>query len=704
MEKNRIILLLTSLYIGTYGFLQPAAGQEYNFGYSNFGGPGMIDMPTAFSHQDAELGFNSVWFQNTRRFNLTFQLTPRLSASFRYSQLFFEGAIDPITGERDAESFRFDRVAALHYRVLDEGLNFPSISVGVNDVVGNGYFQSEYIVATKTLHEDLHGTLGLGFGRMGSLNSLSNPLGWDTRPPPEFTQDEVIGGQPQWQQWFHGQAAVFGGVEWQASDRLRLTLEYSSDRYRLEDGNSFVWRSPVNFGLVYRVGPSLAFEAQYLYGSEVAAGFTYAINPKDPPFGSGNDRGPMPVINRNDRAAESWIYDPTEIENLIESALSDQNITLFGIAINGNTARVSIETETYGFRAQTVGRAMRALSNATPPNVEIFAVTLIENGIPVTEVLIARDDIEDLEFEIDGAWTSYTRANIGDVTSAEVLSATFPRFDWDVQPYVAYSLFDPDAPLRLGFGIEIGGNWEPAPGVTITGAIRKQFFGNIDDATRPSDSLLPRVRSESNIYDQADPSIPRLTSAWYFRPSDDLFGRVTIGYLETMFAGISGEVLWAPNDSRLALGVELNEVVQRDFDQIFGLRNYQVTTGHISAYLSHPTGFGFQLDAGRYLAGDWGATLTMKRSFDNGWRLSAFATLTDVPFEEFGEGSFDKGIILEIPISWASGQPDQRAAAMTIRPILRDGGARLNIDGRLYDVVSNSREPALRDAWGRFWR
>jgi hypothetical protein len=252
--------------------------------------------------------------------------------------------------------------------------------------------------------------------------------------------------------------------------------------------------------------------------------------------------------------------------------------------------------------------------------------------------------------------------------------------------------------------LDLRGDFEPAPGLIFSGAIRKQIFGNIDNATRPSTSTLPRVRSEANIYDQADPSIPRLTGAWYFRPGNDIFGRVTVGYLETMFAGVSGEVLWAPNDSRLAFGVELNQVVQRDFDQLFGFRDYEVTTGHASAYWDLASGFGFQLDAGRYLAGDWGATFMLDRTFDNGWRVAAFATLTDVPFEEFGEGSFDKGIILEIPVSFASGQADQRVSPVTIRPVWRDGGARLMVDGRLYDVVRDSQGPALEDAWGRFWR
>jgi hypothetical protein len=103
-----------------------------------------------------------------------------------------------------------------------------------------------------------------------------------------------------------------------------------------------------------------------------------------------------------------------------------------------------------------------------------------------------------------------------------------------------------------------------------------------------------------------------------------------------MYAGASAELLWKPVDSRLALGVEVNYAQQRDFDQLFGLRDYNIVTGHVSAYYDFGKGYHGQLDVGRYLAGDVGATLSIDREFANGWRLGAFATLTDVTSEDFG--------------------------------------------------------------------
>ena len=73
-------------------------------------------------------------------------------------------------------------------------------------------------------------------------------------------------------------------------------------------------------------------------------------------------------------------------------------------------------------------------------------------------------------------------------------------------------------------------------------------------------------------------------------------------------------------------------------------------------------------------------------------------------FDDFGEGSFDKGIRISIPIDWIAGEPSRNALSQTIRPILRDGGARVDIANRLYDQVRASNASELEQQWGKFWR
>ena len=233
----------------------------------------------------------------------------------------------------------------------------------------------------------------------------------------------------------------------------------------------------------------------------------------------------------------------------------------------------------------------------------------------------------------------------------------------------------------------------------------KSVVGNLDNSNRLSDSVLPRVRTDGVLYDkQGDPALEHLTATYFFRPADDIYGRVTGGYLERMFGGVSGELLWRPANSRLALGAELNYVKQRDYDLQLGFRDYSVVTGHVSAYYQMNNGFHAQLDVGRYLAGDIGATLSIDREFKNGWKIGAFATLTDVSAEDFGEGSFDKGIKLDIPVSWFLGTPNTYRLGTVLRPITRDGGARLNVGGRLYERVRQYQRPTLENQWGRVWQ
>ena len=100
------------------------------------------------------------------------------------------------------------------------------------------------------------------------------------------------------------------------------------------------------------------------------------------------------------------------------------------------------------------------------------------------------------------------------------------------------------------------------------------------------------------------------------------------------------------------------------------------------------------------MAGDWGGTLTVNREFNNGLKVGVYFTLTDVPFDDFGEGSFDKGLRIEIPLSFITGQPLPRVFGQTIQPLLRDGDARLNVQKRLYPLVRDYPGPELSDGWG----
>ena len=127
-----------------------------------------------------------------------------------------------------------------------------------------------------------------------------------------------------------------------------------------------------------------------------------------------------------------------------------------------------------------------------------------------------------------------------------------------------------------------------------------------------------------------------------------LYGRIHAGLLEPFFAGVGAELLYKPAQSFLAFGFDIHRVRKRDYDMRLNLLDYETTVGHLSLYYDAGGMFDIELNTGKYLAGDWGAT-TISRKFGSGWEIGGYATLTDVPFETFGEGSFDKAIYISIP-------------------------------------------------------
>ncbi len=670
---------------------------------SSFGTPGVIDMPTAEVFEDGLLLPTLTYSEGVLKQTLAFQITPRVFGSFRYSVLQDYGTNGGTL---------YDRSFDVGILLMRESKSWPSVVVGLRDFGGTGVYGGEYIAATKHIGDRLALTGGIGWGRLGSYGGFENPLGvlgdrFKTR------DNETVGkgGQPSVKQWFTGDAAFFAGVRYALNDQWTLRAEYSSDAYVAEvERMGYDRATPINVGLSYGFDNGTMVTGFLRHGTDLGLIASFPLHPDRPAMAGGVSDAPPTILPRDSVAGRSWRAAAGE-ENAgqrrLRADMAAQGLRIEALNVSGSTATVHMDNLKYGAGAQALGRAARVMANTLPASVEQFRIVLTEQVMPVSVTMMTRADLEAFEHHVDGSREMRARSDIRDGWGSGERGAemAFARFDWSLTPYLQTSLFDPDDPFRIDVGLQAYGAFSPRRGLVFSGALRQPVAGSLDGITRRSDSILPHVRSDAGRYAvEADAELKFLTAEYFFRPGRDLFGRLTAGYLETMYGGVSGEILWAPVDNRLALGLELNYARQRDFDQLFGFQDYDVVTGHASAYYDFGNGFVGQLDAGRYLAGDWGATVTLERAFKNGVRVGAFATFTDVSFDDFGEGSFDKGIRITLPIDWLSGEPSREDFAMTIRPILRDGGARLNVRNRLYGVVHEAQTQRLEDRWGLFWR
>jgi len=110
------------------------------------------------------------------------------------------------------------------------------------------------------------------------------------------------------------------------------------------------------------------------------------------------------------------------------------------------------------------------------------------------------------------------------------------------------------------------------------------------------------------------------------------------------------------------------------------------------------------LDAGRYLAGDWGATVTLSRRFENGWEVAGYVTETNADTSGSTTGSFDKGVRLTIPLGWTVPYPTRQTLTVPFSDLARDDGARLDISNRLYPLVRSVDRNRLGENWASFWQ
>ncbi|SFR55547.1 Exopolysaccharide biosynthesis protein YbjH [Yoonia tamlensis] len=688
----------------------PATAQTADLNYGQFGLPGLVDMPIAQSAPEGEIASTIVLRDGLFRLNFAGQLTDRLSgsASLTVADIYDGTGIGIDEGE-------FERSFSLQYRLINESEYMPAVAIGMRDFLNPGRFQSEYVVATKSIGDNLAVTAGLGWGAMGTHGGFDNPIGSrPTRPTFDETTPE---GQLATDQWFAGDAAFFGGASYQINDKWGVLAEYSSIAYPQEAYAPVLdVSSPYNFGVTYRPLDGVQLTLASLHGSAVSLSGTFVLNANNRPGMSGIEGAPAPIKVRseNARAAQTWdrsALPPAALQAALQALLDVEGIRLTGLEITDTTARVRYENNRYRSQAQALGRVSRMMTQIMPGAVETFILEPEQRGIPLSATTIRRSDLEALENRGGASEAMFARAQFSDAGTDAGLTEIAPQtpaFSWGFSPYFALSSLGSDGGMSVDGGIKLQAQYRISPQTVISGAIVQSLLKNDGlDPVVDSTPQLQNVRTDGGFYgDDGVPVLQSLAITHYGRPGPNLYSRVSAGYLESMYGGISTELLWKPVDSSFGLGAELNYVAQRDTDMGFGFDeyDYDVLTGHVSAYYDFGGGYHSQLDVGRYLAGDWGGKITLAREYDNGVEISAYVSQTEVNYEDFGDGSYNKGVRISIPQDFLTGSPSRKDYGATLRSRVGDGGAMLNIDGRLYDIVRDAHRDDLNDTWGRFWR
>ena len=660
---------------------------------SDYGTTGLIDTPTARMAPDGTFSVTGAWDGLHKSYMFTYQATPWLEATFRY------------TGFNDF--FYWDRNYEVKARLWEEQYLLPQVSVGIRDAVGTGVFGSEYLVASKS-YGGWDVTLGMGWGRLAGDKQITNPLGYVNDRFKQRTADTGVGGEFSFGNFFSGpNVGLFGGASYEfATWPIKAILEYNPDSYDFNNrgARSYKPSSKVSYGLEWEALPGLTFAVSHQHGDNVAVSFTAALDTKVPPpryapalFTSSRDLPQSqlpPQLNKR-----NW-YDRL----LYDVERSGLLLVAGRLSADGTQAQLIVGNKNFPMWADALARHIALADLHLPPSVKTLYLITEDGGHRASAVVVPRPSAGYMR-------TDRLARQIRVLPGADLVGArqqtdfTTGKVNFTANINNRLQLFDPDDPARYQFYVDLGAEYALSNHWAIKGVYGVDITNNFNESRRKnSDSLLPRVRSDIVKYlTEGETGLDSLMIEGRDSLSPTLHYRLFGGVLEEMYSGVGGELLYWPGQSRVAFGLSAAYVKQRGFDKSFDLLDYSVATGFVSAYWASPFyNFDAGLHVGRYLAKDAGATLELRRTFANGWQVGVWATLTDVPFDTFGEGSFDKGFYFKIPLHGLFSNNTRSAYSTRMRPIQRDGGQRLeNHSGNIFWDLRETRYDALVEAGER---
>lgn len=649
---------------------------------SDWGVAGLLQTPSARMH---EAGEASATINNTTPYTrLSFMLQPFdwFEGGFRYIDVSnrLYGA-----GFAGTQSYK-DKSIDVKARILKENRYLPDIAIGARDIGGTGLFASEYVVGSKRFG-DIDVNLGLGWGNIAARGDFSNPLGVFSDKFNKRTSSNVTAGGFNTASYFRGRTAVFGGIQYQTPYKpLLLKVEYEGNDYKSEPQNNNQPQStPINVGLVYRLSPGIDLQAGYERGNTVMLGVSFHSN-------FAKLAAPTKVA---DPLPQSVVAMPTPEQSTdwakTAQALNENaGFQVEKISRRGKELIISGQQMRYRDANQAMNRAGRVLQNNAPADIEWFTVANEAVGLRSVDWSVPRTAFSPVEDDasIDPHVTTSAPAR---VRSEALFLAPKKALTGGFSLGYRQSVGGPNNFLLYQFSIDGDGEYR----------FRKDFWASIGTSVRVIDnydnfvytgpSKLPRVRTYIREYlTTSRYTMPNLQLTKTWQTSRDVFAMAYGGMLESMYGGVGGEVLYRPYGSRIAIGVDVNQVRQRDFAQGLSFRDYSAFTGHVTAYIDTGLqGVLATVSAGQYLAKDKGVTVDLSKRFKNGVSMGAYATVTNVSKEQFGEGSFDKGIYVYMPFDLFLTRSTRNFASFVWSPLTRDGGAKLARRYSLYDLTSD---------------
>ena len=620
---------------------------EYN-SFNNHGAIGLINMPSARFYDEASHGITIYDGTPDQKITMTSFPYDWMEASFFYTNIqgkpYCGQSFDSVC-QQDYKDKGFN----LKFRLKEEGL-WPAIAIGINDIAGTGFYSSEYIVGSYGINRtDFH--FGVGWGTLnGSNDSFKNPLGYiydGFNQRPSGYKDK--GGQFQPSRYFSGKtASPFFGLSQALNKKLLFKIEYDSTLTPGKVGYQ-VPEEDFSFGLEYKINNNFTIGLSNERGNFTSLKFVYKNNP----------------------LASAKKYKPKKAS----ISKGDNKYTKLIKNLNTNSIGVDSIIETSDF----IGLELTQFAHSDIDTIEqIIDFSAKDAGID-KEI---KKELKVASLKGVSEFDEESHKNAELIYKRDKSQSFNTNTSFKIRPFFASR----ERFFRWSLLLENDSEYLIRDNLFFTSNLKFSVYDNFDELTIPPVNTYPaQVRSDVKDYlRNIDEGIiiGRAQFDYHLTPKKDHHIMITAGILEDMFMGYGFEYLYLKEDANYGIGFEVFEVQKRDYMMKFGTLDYTNTVSSINYYYRNTNiiPFDVKISTGEYLAGDKGTTFEISRKYSNGMEFGVFASFTDVTTEQFGEGTFDKGIFFNIPIYGS-------LINYTWKPLTKDPGARLNRKHSLHNLL-----------------
>jgi len=632
---------------------------------ANWGGTGLLETPTARTLGDGVLRFGAAQAPPFRWYTMGMGIFPALEFSGRLTEITNIPALGPDYGSNKDKAFD------IKYQAIRESKWLPAIALGYHDFTGNKLFEAQYIVFSKQVFP-FDFTLGY------STKRLDGP---------------------------------FAGIEIALHPQLHFLTEYNPIEY--EQDNPSVrgvpqgadW--PVNFGLRYKPYPGVQLGLSYQRGDEIGlmlhlqAQIGKQILPQKP--------DPPPLVPVDQRPFSE--RDQKEMVKKIHEAIHQAGFADVSVYTDGENLTAEFENNKYLFNQKAVGRVLRILLLYAPSDTRNLTAVVKTERIPLLKVSVKPAHLDkyllgEVPNEVFEKLVSIETASKSTAVEEKLEIDADPGrviSDWGVKPEFTTYLNDPSGFFKFRVGIQ--------PWVTLDLWKGGQLYANYEvpfysDITSSNATVPDAVRSDSFRYLGDDFTFNILQFDQTVRFTDRLFGRLTFGYEEPMYAGVGGEILHFFGDGSFAFGGQADWARKREPGTQLGLEDFDVYSLLANFYyLFKPLDTTLRVQYGRFLAGDVGWMVTGSREFDTGVVIGAWWSFTDTDdLTAYNQGYNNKGVFMTLPARIFLTNDSTKRYTYAIAPWSRDAAQTIYHWQTLFGWASDlmpgkfkSRLPEIKD-------